>query len=92
MRVSARSRGMLNDRRFTGCPANIDFSEIKVPTLIVSVEDDRFGTAQTAKDIAKEMTAVKLVIYPLGGHIWSGHDEDLADEIAEFTKEGGLSL
>jgi 2-hydroxy-6-oxonona-2,4-dienedioate hydrolase len=86
MPISARSRGMLNDGRLAGRPARMDFGQIDLPTLLISVEDDRFGTAATARRIAPVMRRAKLVIYPSGGHIWLGHDEDVADEVTRFMR------
>jgi pimeloyl-ACP methyl ester carboxylesterase len=93
MPISLRSRGMLNDARLAGSPARVDFSRIAVPTLVVSIEDDRFGTAATARDIAAAVPDARLVIYPSGGHIWLGHDEDVSEEIVRFVShlEGGRS-
>lgn len=85
--ASLRSRGMLNDARLAGHPARMDFSKISVPTLIISVEDDRFGTASTARDIATAVPRSRLVIYPSGGHVWVGHNEDLWAEVARFLDE-----
>jgi pimeloyl-ACP methyl ester carboxylesterase len=85
MPVAWRSRGMLNDARLAGRPARVDFSQVKVPTLVISVADDRFGTAATARDIAATTPKAKLVIYPQGGHIWVGHDAELWNEVAEFV-------
>jgi 2-hydroxy-6-oxonona-2,4-dienedioate hydrolase len=84
MPISARSRGMINDAQLAGRPARVDFSHIAVPTLIISVEDDRFGTAATARHIARAVPGAKLVIYPTGGHIWLDHDGALADEVGLF--------
>jgi pimeloyl-ACP methyl ester carboxylesterase len=83
--VSARTSGMRNDARLAGHPAPVDFSRIAVPTLVISVEDDRFGTAATARHIAGQVPGARLVIYPSGGHIWLGHDEEVADEVARFV-------
>lgn len=85
MPIGARSRGMLNDARLAGRPARMDFSRIAAPTLVISVEDDRFGTARTARDIAATMSDVRLVVYPTGGHIWIGHDDEVASEISRFV-------
>lgn len=82
--IGERSRGMLNDARLAGHPALTDFTRIRVPTLVVSVEDDRFGTAATAREIAAKVPNCRLVIYPSGGHIWLGHDAEVADEVHEF--------
>lgn len=84
MPIHARSRGMMNDAQLAGHPARMDFGRIRAPTLIVSVEDDRFGTAATARDIAAAVPGAELKIYPSGGHIWLGHDEDLAAEVHGF--------
>lgn len=87
--IHARARGMLNDARLAGQPARMDFGALRVPTLVLSVEDDRFGTAATARDIAAAARGAKLRIYPSGGHIWLGHDEEVAMEIAQFVGEVG---
>jgi len=83
--IRARSRGMLNDAKLAGHPARIDFRDLRVPLLIVSADDDRFGTATTARFIARQVPTAKLVIYPTGGHIFLGHDADAAQEIAAFV-------
>jgi 2-hydroxy-6-oxonona-2,4-dienedioate hydrolase len=86
MPVSRRWRGMLNDGRLAGSPARADFSKIAVPTLVISVEDDRFGTAQTAREIAAAVPGARLLIYPDGGHIWIGHDAALWREAHAFVE------
>ena len=85
-RSSAPASGTLNGR-LAGNPARVDFGQIRVPTLVISVEDDRFGTAATARDIAARVPQARLVIYPSGGHIWLGHDDDVSDEVARFVSE-----
>ena len=80
--ISARTKGMINDGLLAGNPANIDFASIKAPTLIISAEDDRFGTADTARHLAAIIPNTKLVIYPTGGHVWVEHDADVAEQIA----------
>ena len=85
MPISARARGLENDARLAGSPARIDFTRIRVPTLVISVEDDRFGTAATAREMAGAIPDSRLVIYPSGGHIWLGHDDDVTGEITEFV-------
>jgi 2-hydroxy-6-oxonona-2,4-dienedioate hydrolase len=84
MPVSLRSRGMLNDAKLAGHPARVDFTKIAVPTLVISAQDDRFGTASTARDIAAAVPSSRLIIYPSGGHVWVGHDEDVWSEVVHF--------
>ena len=84
MPISARWRGMLNDGLAAGNPAQVDFRRISVPTLVISVEDDRFGTADTARAIAASVPQAQLILFKEGGHIWIGHDEQVADAITGF--------
>lgn len=91
MPISWRTRGMMNDGHFAGSPAGIDLSRIAAPTLIISAEDDRFGTAETARTIAGQVSSSRLVIYPSGGHIWLGHDDGVADEIAAFARTAAIN-
>ncbi len=84
--ISARVRGMLNDGQQAGHPARMDFTQIGAPVLVVSTEDDRFGTAQTARDIAARLPQARLVIFPDGGHLWLGRDEAVTDEVQRFVR------
>jgi pimeloyl-ACP methyl ester carboxylesterase len=92
MPVAWRSRGMLNDARLAGRPARVDFAQLKAPTLVISVADDRFGTAATARDIAAATPGAKLVIYPQGGHIWIGHDAELWTAVTGFLGGAAADL
>ena len=87
MPISRRSIGMVNDARFSGHPTEIDFTQLKVPTLVVSAQDDLFGTAQTARTISERTPDVRLVVFPSGGHIWLGHDQELSELITEFVAQ-----
>lgn len=64
----------------------MDFSRLVRPTLIVSAEDDRFGTAATARDIAAAAPRSGLIVFPDGGHIWVGYDAELWQAVAEFLE------
>ena len=85
--ISRRWRGMLNDAQLAGHPAPIDFIRLRVPLLILSAEDDRFGTAPTARAIARQVPGARLVIYPSGGHIFLGRQSESAAETARFVRE-----
>lgn len=91
MPVERRSRGMLNDARLAGNPARMDFARITVPTLIVSAEDDRFGTAATARDLAAAVPGARLLMFADGGHIWVGHDDALWSAVAGFLRETDIA-
>lgn len=85
--ISARWRGMLNDAELAGHPARVDFGRVTVPTLIISAEDDRFGTAATSRAIAKQLPSARLLVFSDGGHVLLGHDEESAREIAKFVNQ-----
>ena len=88
--ISARWRGMLNDARLAGHPAEVDFRQVQAPALIISAQDDGFGTAATSTAIANEMPSAQLLVFPTGGHVLLGHDEDAATAIAQFIKEQAI--
>lgn len=90
--VSRRSRGLLNDARLASDPAPSQLHLITSPTLAISVEDDRFGTADSARHLAREVAGARLVIYPKGGHVWVGHDEELFAEVAAFVRGSDIAL
>jgi len=85
MPIRRRMQGMAQDGRMAGSPIDIDLSRIETPALIVSAEDDRFGTAETARIIAEQIPSAKLLIFSTGGHLWLGHDAELTAEIANFV-------
>ncbi|MBS9405274.1 alpha/beta hydrolase [Halomonas sp. TRM85114] len=84
MPISRKTDGLRNDGYWTGTPAQTAFERIVVPTLILSCADDLFGTADTARLLARRIPDARLVVYPDGGHIWLGHDADLARDISDF--------
>jgi len=84
--ISRKSDGLRTDGFWAGTPSPTAYERITVPTLILSCEDDRFGTAATARLLAERIPGADLTIYPTGGHIWLGHDDDFADLIAAFIR------
>ncbi len=85
--VSRRSRGLLNDMKLSSDPAPSAVETIRVPTLAISVEDDRFGTADAARYLASRVPGARLLLYATGGHIWLGRDEAFFAGILEFLDE-----
>lgn len=88
MPIHARAKGMMNDARQAGHPSKIDFSRLNMPVLLISAEDDRFGTAATARKIAAIVPHAQLTILPDGGHIWLGHDDEVTQRIHAFVSTG----
>jgi pimeloyl-ACP methyl ester carboxylesterase len=84
--ISRKVDGLRNDGFWAGAPSPTAYDRIAVPTLILSCEDDLFGTAATARLLAERIPGTELTVYPTGGHIWLGHDDDFADRIAAFIR------
>lgn len=84
MPISQKTQGLRADGFWAGAPTTTAFENIAMPTLIVSCEDDLFGTAETARLLDTRIPDTRLVVFPDGGHIWLGHDAELTREISEF--------
>jgi pimeloyl-ACP methyl ester carboxylesterase len=84
--ISRKVNGLRNDGFWAGTPSPIPYEKIAVPTLILSCEDDRFGTAATARLMAERIPGAEITLYPTGGHIWLGHDAEVAERIAGFVR------
>ena len=89
--VSKRAEGLLIDARLAGNPAPMALSGITAPTLAISLEDDRFLTADAARHIAAEVPGARLIIYDNGGHIWVGRDSELFGAVAAFLNDIGYA-
>lgn len=85
--ISRKTAGIRNDGFWSGTPSATPFKRITVPTLILSCEDDLFGTAQTARLLAERIQGAELTVHPTGGHVWLGHDAGFADRIKAFVQE-----
>jgi 2-hydroxy-6-oxonona-2,4-dienedioate hydrolase len=88
--VSRRRRGLLNDAHLAGAPHSVDYGAIQAPTLLLSLEDDRFGTAATARYLATRVPAAELVILPRGGHVWLGAEDQVFGRVDRFLKRIGI--
>ncbi|WP_193743281.1 alpha/beta hydrolase [Sandarakinorhabdus sp. AAP62] len=84
--VSDRARGFGHDARFAGDPLPQALERITVPTLAISMEDDRFETAAAARHIAASVQRAELIIYPTGGHIWIGRQDALFAAVDDFLR------
>ena len=89
--VSDRAAGLLNDAGLAGNPAPMQLGKITAPALAISLEDDRFLTADAARHIAAEVSGARLIVYPTGGHVWVGRDSELFEAIDRFLKEIGYA-
>ena len=84
--VSKRRVGLLNDAAVVTHLRPAEVARIKIPTLLISAEDDLYGTFRGARYLAEQIPGAHLVLYPDGGHLWIGHDEEFRKELEEFLR------
>jgi pimeloyl-ACP methyl ester carboxylesterase len=87
--ISRKADGLRTDAFWAGTPSPTAYEDIAAPALILSCEDDLFGTAATARRLTERIPDAHLTIWPEGGHIWLGHDADVARKIATFVTPRG---
>jgi 2-hydroxy-6-oxonona-2,4-dienedioate hydrolase len=82
--VSPRARGMQFDIKTVSTHEPYLIDKITCPSLAISAEDDRFGTAIRAREIAAQVVDGTAIIFPTGGHALVGHYTEAMREIAAF--------
>jgi 2-hydroxy-6-oxonona-2,4-dienedioate hydrolase len=85
--VSPRRLGMLNDARVTSSLPRYDLERIAAPTLIISAQDDLFGTYDGSAYSARHIPGSRFIGFPSGGHVWLGHHQQVVDEIGRFLAQ-----
>ena len=85
--VRPRRQGLLNDARVTTGMRRFDLERIRAPTLIVSAEDDLYGTYERARYTAGEIAGAIFVGYPTGGHLLVGRGAEIKAEIVRFLEQ-----
>jgi 2-hydroxy-6-oxonona-2,4-dienedioate hydrolase len=85
--LSMRWRGIVNDTRITSTPLSIDLENIRAPTLVISLEDDLYGTIAPARLIATRIPGARLLTYASGGHVMIGHEAELLAELDAFLRQ-----
>jgi pimeloyl-ACP methyl ester carboxylesterase len=74
--VSLRRQGLLNDGEVTTTLQRYALERIRAPTLMISTQDDLYGTFERARYTAAEIPDARFVGYPSGGHLMVGRDAE----------------
>jgi pimeloyl-ACP methyl ester carboxylesterase len=85
--VRSRNVGMQFDIRTAAATERHPIERISCPVLTVSAEDDRFGTAARARQVAAIAPNGRAVIYPTGGHALVGRYSEALSEVTSFLSE-----
>lgn len=84
--VTPRRLGLMNDAVVTSHLERYALEEVAAPTLVVSAEDDLFGTWDVARYTADGIPNARFTGYPRGGHVLVGHQDALMAEIESFLR------
>ena len=79
--VSLRAEGLRSDTDVGKHLLPSPLETIRVPTLVISARDDRYGTYASAQYTAAGIAGAKFIGFDEGGHIWVGHDEEVCAAI-----------
>jgi 2-hydroxy-6-oxonona-2,4-dienedioate hydrolase len=90
--LSQRQPGMLNDAAIMAALPRYELERISVPTLVVSLADDLYGTFESARYTAAHIPGARFIGYASGGHVWVGHHEDILAELIAFLGPRGTPL
>jgi pimeloyl-ACP methyl ester carboxylesterase len=82
---------MENDLTIVSSLPRYDLERIRVPTLLLSAEDDLYGTFRGARYTAEHIPGARFVGFPTGGHLLMGHGNAAAAEMAEFLRLHGAN-
>lgn len=85
--LSRRVAGLTADGAATIGPWPL--GEIEIPTLIVSAEDDLFGTLPGARFTAAGIAGAELEVLASGGHLMLGRGEQIRNRVRDFLARAG---
>ncbi|HKQ95193.1 MAG TPA: alpha/beta fold hydrolase, partial [Aestuariivirgaceae bacterium] len=85
--VTRRRAGIQLDIEWFSRGTAPPFDELNVPLLAISCEDDRLGTAKTAREAVRAAPSGRSILYPRGGHILLGHHGEALSEVIAFITE-----
>jgi pimeloyl-ACP methyl ester carboxylesterase len=85
--VSRRRAGLFNDGAVVSGLKRFDLERIEAPTLLMSAEDDRYGTFPGAQYTAGQIKNARFIGFPTGGHLWLGHNEEVLTVVRDFLQD-----
>ena len=89
--IGARVLGIRNDANIARSLSRFNLEKIAVPTLVLSVRDDLYGTYASAQYTAGRIPGARFVGYDRGGHLWVGHHNEVIAEILSFLGSASRS-
>lgn len=90
--ISKREKGLRSDSATAPSVSRYDLEGMTVPTLVISAEDDLFGTFKGGRYTAEHIPGARFVGYPTGGHLLVGHGTDVRQELTQFLRLHSTTL
>jgi pimeloyl-ACP methyl ester carboxylesterase len=87
--VTLRRAGLLNDGVVTTTLERYELEAIQAPTLVISAEDDLYGTFERARYTAGEIPDARFIGFENGGHLLVGRQEQITGAIDNFLRAAG---
>lgn len=85
--ISRRVSGIFNDAVLASRLHRYPLEDIHVPTMVISAEDDGYGTFHGSRYTAEQIEGAKFFGFPTGGHLLVGHREEVFALVTSFVKE-----
>ena len=86
--ISARREGLIMDGlNQTGGESGYPLEELAVPTLLVSAEDDLYGTMRVARVAARRIPDAEVLGFETGGHLLIGRQHEVWPRVSEFIEQ-----
>jgi 2-hydroxy-6-oxonona-2,4-dienedioate hydrolase len=85
--LSRRLPGLENDSRTVIRESPL--GRVRVPTLVISCEDDLYGTLPAARHTASGIPGAELLVLPTGGHLLVGRRSEVRSAIGSFLERVG---
>jgi 2-hydroxy-6-oxonona-2,4-dienedioate hydrolase len=82
--LSRRGKGLWNDLVIVASSPRYELERIATPTLVISIENDLFGTYRSSRSAAERIPGARFVSFATGGHLWVGRQEEVVSETTKF--------
>ena len=82
--VSLRADGLRSDTQVGKHLSPSPLASVRIPTLVISARDDRYGTYASAQYTAERIAGAKFIGFDTGGHTWVGHDDEVRAAIVDL--------
>ncbi|NMA12862.1 MAG: alpha/beta hydrolase [Chloroflexi bacterium] len=90
--IAERKTGVILDGRLTNPDMERNFEQypieaLRVPVLILHSEDDPVASFEKVKNVQHRFPNITLVSFPDGGHMMTGHSEEIEKALDEFLTQ-----